>query len=128
MDAYTTVPAQRTEEENKKDKFGIGSVKHPAVQDALNRIAWNEVPFPRFSFPVQAAKRDIRIRNQAGCFTFHVPDMSFLDELKLTIRRLKIPHGNKGRLRKELASVQMHPFRVFGDLGNLAKTVRGLFK
>src|SRR4029077_13181374 len=96
VDAYTAVPAQRTEEENKKDKFGIRSVKHPVVQDALNRIAWNEVPFPRFSFPVQAAKRDIRIRNQAGCFTFHVPDMSFLDELKLTIRRLKIPHGNKG--------------------------------
>jgi hypothetical protein len=49
--------------------------------------------------------------------------MPALDEGRLAIHRIVIPFREKEDIRDELAAIQIPPFRVFGDLNSLSKTI-----
>jgi hypothetical protein len=121
VDAYQIVYSQ---EPRTKD-WGIGTLKHPDVKAALAAIAWDEKNglIPQFHFPVQVAKRDVRIINQAGCFTFHVKRAPNLPEKAFLEQVIEIPASAKEGIREELKILQFHPLRVYGDLNSLSKTV-----
>jgi len=120
LDAYKMVAAQ----DGPKD-FGIGTGSNPEVAKSLDRIVqWqNEQEFASFAFPVRPEQVDIRIKNQAGCFTFHVPAMPQLDQAKLEIKEIVVPHQEKAGLRRKLARIRVHPFGIFGDLSSLCTTL-----
>jgi hypothetical protein len=121
VDAYGIVSAQ----DPSKERWGIGTLKHREVQDALNVIAWETTPdrMPKFHFPIQVAKKDVRIVNQAGCFTFHIKAAPKLPDTAFNEQIIKIPKADKSVFREELKLLQFHPFRVYGDLGSLADTI-----
>jgi hypothetical protein len=120
VDAYNIVHSQKPEREN----FGIGTLKNPLVEKALKTIAWEtENGIPDFHFPVQVAKRDVRIINQAGCFTFHVKAAPRWPEKDFEYYLIEIPASAKRGIREDLKLLRFHPFRVYGDLSSLSRTV-----
>jgi hypothetical protein len=121
VDAYQIVHSQQPTTKH----WGIGTLKHPDVKAALATIAWDEENglIPQFHFPIQVAKRDVRIINQAGCFTFHVKRAPNLPEKAFQEQVIEIPASAKEGIREELKILQFHPFRVYGELNSLSKTV-----
>src|SRR5271166_1778734 len=120
LDAYQMVPLQ-----DGTDRFGIGTVRQPKVKESLERIVFwrDDMDFANFAFPVRPEQADIRIKSQAGCFTFHVPVMPQLDQTRLKIKEIRVPHQDKAVLLRTLARIRVHPFGIFGDLGSLCTTL-----
>jgi hypothetical protein len=129
VDAYKIVGCQKAykdlPEDDPKKKFrGIGTLKHSGVKAAFETIAWErEDGMPPFHFPVQVAKREVRIINQAGCFTFHVKAALPYPGKVFNEHVIEKPAGAKQGIGEDLKILQFHPFRVYGDLSNLSKTV-----
>ena len=113
VDAYQIVNSQQSSTKH----WGIGTLKHSEVKAALATIAWDEKNglIPKFHFPIQVAKRDVRIINQAGCFTFHVKRVPDLPKKAFQEQVIEIPASAKEVIREELKVLQFHPFRAYGD-------------
>lgn len=133
MDAPRLGPSQKAVQSNRRPFLGIATSDHPTFKNALRAItAWEGV-FPPFIFPVRPNHFDRRITLQQSCFTFHSPrpptkEPRSEEELaELTadanpkLQEFVIPGDAKKSLRKELASLNINTFSIFGDLENLAK-------
>jgi hypothetical protein len=119
MDAYQMVHWQ----DNKRTDYGLGTFERDEVRDALDRVVkWQEKK-PWVTLPLQVPKRDLRVRNQWGCFTLHVQPASERPLSDCIKNFQKFPVGNKSEIRDALRRIQVHPFRIYGDLAHLSETV-----
>jgi len=127
MDAFQLYITQKAEHAFK----GVPTSRHPIFDKALNVIfLWQTIDkFPEFIIPVRPDLTDIRINQQKGCFTFHVPQHPILstkenDSLKV----YAIPALKKVTIRNQLKVFGIDNFNVFQDLESLAKTIKSNHK
>lgn len=123
MDAFQLYITQKAEHAFK----GVPTSRHPIFDKALNVIFLWETSnkFPEFIIPVRPDLTDIRINQQRGCFTFHVPKHPILstkqnDSLKIYV----IPSEKKQTIRNQLTVFGVDNFNIFQDLESLAKTIK----
>jgi hypothetical protein len=123
MDAFQLYITQKAEHAFK----GVPTSRHPIFDKALNVIfLWETIDnFPEFIIPVRPDLTDIRINQQRGCFTFHVPKNPILtteqnDSLKIYV----IPASKKQAIRHQLKVFGVDNFNIFQDLESLAKTIK----
>ena len=123
MDAYRLAICQ-----NVTNKFnGIPTGLHPEFTKGLRPIThWDDLSqFPDFIIPVRPEQMDVRLVLQRGCFTFHVPRRSELTPKENdSLRCLVIPHAAKGTIRQELSDLGVDDFSIYGDLENLARSLK----
>ena len=125
MDAYALVQPQHWIDP--QTPFGIAVDRHPDLQRAVRRIVgWeDQATFPGFTFPVRPPLFDPRIVLQHGCFTFHVPAEPVLPvDPGRGLHAYEVPAGCKAALRRELLSLRVDAFAVFGDLPALATRLK----
>jgi hypothetical protein len=126
MDAPKLGPTQNALQPNGKEFQGIATSNHSTFQHALKVLNVWSGDFPRYIFPVRPDHFDRRITLQQSCFTFHSlrPDEGSAElntGANRTLREFIIPKDKKPNLTRELASLNINTFSIYGDLENLAK-------
>jgi hypothetical protein len=110
-----------------RDFRGIATARHVVFRICVARISgWrDDLQFPDFIVPVRPDHFDVRIRLQRSCFTFHVPNETLIDpNVNKTLRAFTIPMNNKEQILKELKTVSVDAFSVWGDFEHLAETLK----
>ncbi len=123
MDAFQLSVTQKA-----KHAFeGVITSRHPIFDKALNAIfLWLTVDkFPDYIIPVRPDLTDIRINQQKGCFTFHVPKHPTLStDQNESLKVYNIPAASKQNIRNQLKILGIDSFNIFHDLESLAKTIK----
>lgn len=122
MDVYQLAVRQRVE----KEFMGVATSRHPVFRKALQPICeWKEAPLPEFIIPVRPNHFDRRMMLQRSGFTFHVPNRPELTKNENdTLRKFLIPARQKELITAELARLGVDHYSIYGDLLNLARTLR----
>lgn len=109
-------------------RAAVATARSEKLRQAVMRICddrQNMGGFPDHTFPVRPDHFDKRVGLQKSCFTFHVPECPALTtEHNETLQVSLIPEKNKERIRRELEILGINEFSIFGDLDNLAATLR----
>lgn len=111
-----------------KDKSGVATGTHPVLVKALNRIFhWSDtLLFPANIMAVRPSMTDVRIIQQRGVFTFHVPGHEILSAAdNPTLKVYRLPAGNaKKKTENELRLLGVNEFSIYGDLASLATRLK----
>jgi hypothetical protein len=124
MDANQLGPSQGAAFE------GSFSSREPPFQEALKVIFhWpSGGSFPDFIIPVRPDYYDPRITLQRGCFTFHVPTRRVLTvNENRTLSSYIIPSAAKPQIRKELATLGIDDFSIYGDMEHLSNRLKAAY-
>jgi FRG domain len=125
---YMMDPFKLSESQDATHAFiGIPTSRHPIFERAVHPIfLWQSLDkFPEFILPVRPDQADIRISQQKGCFTFHVPNRPVLTEREnSTLKVFEISKERKISIRQQLSMLGIDHFNIYRDLESLAKTIR----
>lgn len=114
---------------NGQDFIFVGTAQagHPIFRDSVRIISWWQASndkFPEFIIPVRPHYFDVRVGLQRSCFTFHVPKQTAVDvDNNPSLTQFRIPTKEKSEIRKQLGTLGIDAFRVYGDLEHLSETL-----
>lgn len=81
--------------------------------------------FSEYIIPIRPDLTDVRINQQKGYFTFHVPQNPTLTTKQNdTLKVYQILGADKAQIRKQLKTFSVDAFNIFYDLESLAKTIK----
>lgn len=129
MDAYQLAKDQNAKISHNEDFKGIATKSNPVFEDAIKTIfSWGKVEaFPNFIIPVRPDFLDKRMSLQKSCFTFHVPNphtTTLTQKHNHTLASFNIPKDSKPKLKKDLATLGIDHFNIYGDFEGLSKTLK----
>jgi hypothetical protein len=104
--------------------IGIATSRHPEFTRAMEvLVQWkNAADLPSSILLVRPDHFDRRITLQRSFFTFHVPNEPILlTTASKGLRSFKVDGRTKKAILKELSSLGIDPFSVYGDLEHLAR-------
>jgi hypothetical protein len=123
MDSFQLHSTQKAEHAFK----GVPTSTHPIFDKAIKVIFFWETfdKFPEFIIPFRPDLSEIRINQQRGCFTFHVPNHPILSTKEnSSLKVYVIPSIKKKSIRNQLKVFGIDNFNVFQDLESLARTIK----
>ncbi|MFO0849095.1 MAG: FRG domain-containing protein [Gemmataceae bacterium] len=127
MDVFRLAPTQGAEAEFQ----GVVTSAHPRLREWLRPVidGGNPADFAGYVVPIRPVHFDTRVRLQRGCFTLHVPDHPRLTRRENdSLRRLTVPPDAKAAIYQELKLSGVDEFSIFGDLENLAVSLRSAYR
>lgn len=126
MDVYRLADTQRA-----ADHFrGVLTTTNPKLQEWLAPVLRRAGPerFCDFVVPIRPDQFNTRVRLQRGCFTLHVPKRPGLTEKENdSVRTFVVPRAAKQTIYQELKLSGIDEFAIFGDLENLAVSLRAAY-
>ena len=131
MDAYQLAKDQTIKDKKGNTYQGIATGRNPVVIEQLSPITqWGDLTdFSDFILPVRPDHFDKRMSLQRSCFTFHVHTRKELTvKENHSLQRYVIPKDAKPGIMKELALLGIDHFNIYGDLENLARTLKVNYK
>lgn len=131
MDAYQLAKDQTIKDKKGNIYKGIATGRNPVFNEQLSPITqWGKLKeFSDFILPVRPDHFDKRMSLQRSCFTFHTHTRKELTvNENHSLLRYTIPKDAKVDIMKELALLGIDHFNIYGDLENLAKTLKANYK
>jgi hypothetical protein len=116
---------------NDKEFIGIASSRNPAFMSAIRPMfEWGKLDsIPTYIIPVRPDYNSERLGHQSSCFTFHGRRSSELTESEnVTLCKYIVPKDIKAAIRKELATLGVNSFSIYGDLDSLSKKMKYSYK
>jgi hypothetical protein len=113
------------------DRFkGVVTSSNPMVREWLAPVLeWGRPEdFADFVAPIRPEQFNTRVRLQRGCFTLHVPGRPALTEKENdSLRTFVVPRKHKRAVYRELKLSGIDEFAIFGDLENLAASLKAAY-
>jgi hypothetical protein len=109
---------------------GILTSSHPRLREWLAPVLDDGRPedFTDFVVPIRPEQFNIRVKLQRACFTLHVPRRPALTERENdSLRTFVVPRGSKQTIYQELKLSGVDEFAIFGDLENLAVSLKAAY-
>jgi len=128
LDAYKLVDCQVST----KSRFGIASSSRKEYTDSVKHLNWEpNLQFPAYTFPVSGDYIDSRIVLQKGGFTFHVNGEDLIKNEKIMnqcLWRIDIKGSSKKELKKDLQSLGVDEFSIYGNLDSLSISIKSRYE
>jgi hypothetical protein len=126
MDVYRLAETQGATRHYKS----ILTSNHPKLREWLGPVLNGGSPddFCDFVVPIRPEQFNIRVKLQRGCFTLHVPRRPGLTERENdSLRSFVVPREAKQTIYQELKLSGVDEFAIFGDLENLAVSLKAAY-
>lgn len=126
-----TLDAYQFDINKTRSKFGIATMNNAILKEAIDPcFSWKPLSsygakYPSFIIPTRPKHNDSRMVLQSSFFTFHAPGTEILTvKENPSLKSAIIPQNIKMNLKKDLASLGINHYSIYGDLSNLSKKIR----
>jgi hypothetical protein len=109
---------------------GILTSSQPKLRGWLAPVLDDGRPedFTDFVVPIRPEQFNVRVKLQRACFTLHVPPRPALTGRENdSLRTFIVPRGSKQAIYQELKLSGVDEFAIFGDLENLAVSLKAAY-